>query len=82
MAPPDTADIDLITNTIINDVKYNHIITSDLMDKLISEYSQLSLIIKVELLAKVHAIHFSPHEVVPLLCSYSFNPVNFLVYCL
>ena len=60
MPPPVSADIDLTIIAIINDIKYNGHVVLDLMDKFICEYSELSFVIKVEPMAKVHASHFYP----------------------
>ena len=43
MAPPTTANFDLTTIAIINGMRYNGGVVSDLMDKLICECSELVL---------------------------------------
>ena len=80
MNSPASADFELTTIAILNDMKFDHSLILTLMDKLITECARLSHVIKVVPLSREHAAHFGAPKVVPLLCSWSPNPVNFLFF--
>ena len=80
MTPPVTADIQRTTVALICDLKFDPSTTSDLLDMLVTNCPNLSHLVKIMPLSSAHAVHFMPPESVSLHCSWSPNPVVFLLY--
>ena len=80
MTFPPSAEVERATVALLMDFKYDPAVVSVLVDKLILHCPDLSVLVKVLRISSAQARHFEPEEVVWLRCSWSNNPVRFLIY--
>ena len=76
---PAAARVQAATIAIISDLKFDSRIVTTLMDALIMHCPWLMTIVKVQVLSVAHSAHFHSPVAVQLECSWSSNPVAFLL---
>ena len=77
---PSQSKVELITIAIISDLKFDPRVVTLLIDELVNHCPHLLTIVKMQVLPAAHSAHFHMPVVVPLECSWSSNPVPFLIY--